>query len=54
MQESPSDTKNMANALARVCEGHVSELSCTGRVHIWREARQFHRVAESAQDEQHF
>lgn len=39
MQESPSDTKNMANALARVCEGHVSELSGAGRVHIWREAR---------------
>lgn len=29
----------MANALAQVCEGHVSELSGTGHVHIWRVAR---------------
>lgn len=37
MQDSPSDRKNMANALALVCEGRVS--SGTGRVRVWRDAR---------------
>lgn len=37
MQDSPSDRKNMANALAPVCEGRVS--SGTGRVRVWRDAR---------------
>lgn len=51
MQDSPSDRKNMANALAPVCEGR--SLSGSGRFGRTL-ARHFGCVSESTQGEGHF